>query len=140
MEKKNHYVVIDDDRSNNLICEFVIRQYNPEAEITVFTKPEKGLEFLRGLEEDPKEEEGLIVFLDINMPEMSGWELLDSLKSLRSHTINRLNIFMVSSSVEDFTEKSAEYPFVLDFLSKPLSRHHLDFINEQLESMVKVQN
>lgn len=68
-----------------------------------------------------------VIFLDINMPVMNGWEFLDLLieKDIKSKLHAR--IYIVSSSIDksDF-EKAKTYDNVADYLVKPLSRS--DFV------------
>ena len=63
-----------------------------------------------------------LVFLDINMPEMSGWDVLDELKDNNEILIKFMTIYMISSSI-DLTDKnkSIDSPLVKAFVSKPLS-------------------
>ena len=61
-----------------------------------------------------------IIFLDINMPIMDGWEFLKALEKYKFK--DELNIYMVSSSI-DSTEikKSKKFKTVKHFISKPIS-------------------
>ena len=61
-----------------------------------------------------------IIFLDINMPVMDGWEFLKALEKYKFK--EELNIYMVSSSI-DPTEikKSKKFKTVKRFISKPVS-------------------
>jgi CheY-like chemotaxis protein len=61
-----------------------------------------------------------IIFLDINMPVMDGWEFLKALEKYKFK--DELNIYMVSSSI-DPTEikKSKKFKTVKRFISKPVS-------------------
>jgi len=73
-----------------------------------------------------------LIFLDINMPILSGWEFLDRfLNTYYSHFPNT-RVVILSSSVnpEDY-EKARQYDIVIDFYSKPLSK-------DQLEKLVSV--
>lgn len=61
-----------------------------------------------------------IIFLDINMPIMDGWEFLRAIEKYKFK--DKLNIYMVSSSI-DPTEikKSKKFKTVKRFISKPIS-------------------
>lgn len=128
MSLKN-YVVIDDDPTNNLICEFVIKKKVPGAEVGIYNDPEAGLSFVEKLETSTENESfPIVLFLDINMPSMTGWEFLDAFKKIDPEIQKRFRIYMLSSSVEDFSEQAIIYPFVKNFLSKPLSKDHMDMV------------
>jgi CheY-like chemotaxis protein len=68
-----------------------------------------------------------IIFLDINMPVLDGWEFLKALEKYNFK--DKLNIYMVSSSI-DSTEinKSKKHKYVKNFISKPISA--IDFLQK----------
>lgn len=67
--------------------------------------------------DDPAKE--YLFLLDINMPVMNGWQLLETLKG--SPIAERVHVFMVTSSVDSNDRAMAEkFPFVLGYLEKPL--------------------
>jgi len=60
-----------------------------------------------------------IIFLDLNMPVMNGWEFLDKFEKLPF--INKPQVFIVSSHFDSKAiEKGKSYSLVRDFISKPL--------------------
>src|SRR5690606_12829347 len=71
----------------------------------------------------PQLEEGVlpdIMFLDISMPLMNGWELLDHL--VKYPRIKEMKIFIVSSSIDPYdTGKSSSYDIVTDYIYKPIT-------------------
>lgn len=134
MEQIKKYIVIDDDPTSNLICEFVIKKKVPGADVKLFNEPAEALDYI----ENNKDPEPVVVFLDINMPTMTGWEFLDVFKKLDPELQERFRIYILSSSVEDSTREAITYPFVQEFLSKPLSNAHMDalakrFSDEKVE-------
>ncbi|HLW20949.1 MAG TPA: response regulator [Cyclobacteriaceae bacterium] len=61
-----------------------------------------------------------IIFLDISMPLMNGWQFLDKLKTYPIH--QEMKIFIVSSSIDPYdTGKSASYEIVTDYIYKPIT-------------------
>ncbi|MCE7056124.1 response regulator [Algoriphagus sp. AGSA1] len=65
------------------------------------------------------------LFLDLNMPEMNGWDFLDNFNSDK----NEAKIYILSSSVDerDIT-KASRYSVVKDYLSKPLIKKYIKSI------------
>lgn len=126
MTKKNpQFVVVDDDPINNKICKFVIRDSIPDADVISFTDPEKGLAFLRS--EFSKPSVGTaILFLDINMPTMTGWEFMELYEQEDTIIKDQLSIYIMSSSVnpKDW-EKAKINPNIMDFIEKPLTEESL---------------
>jgi CheY-like chemotaxis protein len=78
------FMIIDDDPINNMICTKVIEMTCPGTTVYSFTDPREALSLLISdyLERGSKL---LTVFLDINMPLMSGWELLDRINEYSDH-------------------------------------------------------
>jgi CheY-like chemotaxis protein len=67
-----------------------------------------------------------IIFLDIEMPDMNGWEFLDELHALPDTLIEKCYIIILTSSIDvDDIEKSKTYSVVRDFISKPLTTDKL---------------
>jgi CheY-like chemotaxis protein len=63
-----------------------------------------------------------LIFLDLNMPIMGGWEFLDHFTSLAYSDFNSVNVIVLSSSIDrDDLAKAKKYPIIIDFLSKPIT-------------------
>ena len=68
-----------------------------------------------------------IIFLDINMPVLDGWEFLKALEKYNFK--DKLNIYMVSSSIDSSEiNKSKKHKYVKNFISKPISA--IDFLQK----------
>jgi CheY-like chemotaxis protein len=64
-----------------------------------------------------------IIFVDLSMPVMDGWEFLDEYTQLQSKLSKSIELFIVSSSISpQEVERSKTYPAVLDFLIKPVAK------------------
>jgi CheY-like chemotaxis protein len=64
-----------------------------------------------------------IIFLDINMPVMNGWEFLEAYSKIASLTPKDIPVVIVSSSLDDYDlNKSKEFPVVTGFITKPILR------------------
>ncbi|SHO60279.1 response regulator [Algoriphagus zhangzhouensis] len=62
------------------------------------------------------------LFLDLNMPEMTGWDFLDHFDSQK----NEAEIYILSSSVDERDiSKASKYQVVKDYLSKPLIKKYI---------------
>lgn len=63
-----------------------------------------------------------VIFLDINMPQMDGWQFIERLREQCPDLSEKCNIYIVSSSIAySDKERAEEYPEISDFLSKPVS-------------------
>jgi CheY-like chemotaxis protein len=109
-------LIIDDDRIALMLHTRIISK-------TGFFKEPK--EFLNGLTalnhilESDAPGKTFILFLDINMPIMGGWDLLNQLQSKPIQS--ELFVFMVTSSIDpDDKYLASTYPMVKGYLGKPL--------------------
>jgi CheY-like chemotaxis protein len=115
------YVLIDDDAIFNFVHAKVIKQVDEQAEIVDFTSSNEALGYIKQkftLDNVPK----TIVFLDINMPEMNGFELLDAILELPAECISKMSIYIITSSLnEKDVQKAKEYKLLKGYIGKPLS-------------------
>ncbi len=116
-----HFIVIDDDPVNNMICLKIIQLVVPGVVVQAFTHPEKGMEYILSIGTKKA-----ILFLDINMPELTGWEVLDRMNDFPDMVKAHLTTFILSSSVaSDDLEKANQAPLVAGYIVKPLSQVEL---------------
>lgn len=106
-------VLVDDDPVANSIHQIVLKKAIPEARVLVFQKASHALEHLISEEPDLS-----LLLLDLNMPELSGWEFLDQL-SRQSGKKPPVVILSSSSDPEDI-RRSGEFEMVRGYWTKPL--------------------
>jgi CheY-like chemotaxis protein len=114
-------LLIDDDKINNFLNRSVIeKNCGSECSVNEFTNPEEAYDFLKISLESDTDKLPDIIFLDINMPEMSGFELLEKMIEEDVHLAST-KIFILSSSLDPSDiERSKEFNSVSGFISKPL--------------------
>lgn len=116
-----HILIIDDDEINNFIAAKLIDKISPKATVSTCLNGQEGIDFIKariGNEEEMPD----IIFLDINMPVMNGWEFLEEYDSVKSQITKNVSINMLSSSVyNDDISKSKTFLTVNKFISKPLT-------------------
>jgi len=119
------FIVIDDDPFYNILCRRCIEISFPSASVKTFTDPVFGLEHIQSTYKDPAANK-VFVFLDINMPALNGWEVLNKIINYPETVKKYLTVFIMSSSVAISDKQSAEEnPFVSGYIEKPLTRLHL---------------
>jgi len=82
-----------------------------------------GLEALNLLKGNIQQPQNLpdVIFLDINMPTMDGWEFLTAFDSIASQFAKPIHIYMVTSSIDkNDIQRSKEFAIVSDYLVKPI--------------------
>jgi len=115
------FIIVDDDPINNLITKKIITKYSPQADMITFTEPEEGLDYvLSALSKSDKDK--AILLLDINMPDMTGWQFMERLERESVLVGERLLIYILSSSIEAaHIERARVNPHISDFIMKPLT-------------------
>ena len=121
-------VIVDDDAVVLFLHKILIQKNFHSGCCHDFDNAEKALEFILGRRDS---QQPLLVLLDINMPHMTGWHFLEELQGKTS--AENIFVVMVTSSINSSDRKKAEdYPMVIDFLEKPLSRQACARLHEQL--------
>ena len=124
--KKTQLIIIDDDPVNNFICIKTIQRLIEDPSILAFTEATHALDFLNSPAFANSAENRIIMFLDINMPLVSGWDFLNIFESMSGRIKKPIKIYMLSSSVnpEDI-ERATLNEYVSDYLMKPLQAGRL---------------
>ncbi|MBL7858440.1 MAG: response regulator [Cyclobacteriaceae bacterium] len=114
-------MLIDDDAITNFINTKVIK-LNFSFDVHDYVNAQLALEQLMQWCQSFPEKLPFIIFLDINMPVMDGWEFLEEFQKLPSIAQQKSRIFMLTSSIDgEDIEKAKTYPVVSEFISKPLT-------------------
>lgn len=107
-----------------------------EIEVQLFSDGRKALDYFVSIRDKPSSYPNLI-FIDINMPIMNGWELIDTLVSDNFEFIHNSHVYIVSSSKSPLDRSNyEEYNFIKDYITKPISREGIykildEYINEE---------
>ena len=119
-------LLIDDDAVTNMVNKKIIYLTFPSIRVTAYTNAAVALDELRQLMANDATQLPDLIFLDINMPHMDGWEFLDQFITLPDSVLQKMKIVMLTSSVDiNDIAKSKTYKPVTDFLSKPLNKDNL---------------
>lgn len=111
-----HVLIVDDDPGVLFLHDLIVRESEFSENISTFNKASLALEYLE-LNKDNVSDP--LIFLDINMPGMSGWEFLESLDKLKH--LDQVYVVMVTSSVNrSDREKAKSFQRVIGYVEKPL--------------------
>ncbi len=120
-----HILLIDDDAVSNMINTKIIKK-NFDFTVNAFTNAKVALDQLMHWTKSANGESPQIIFLDINMPLMDGWEFLEEYQKFPESLLSICKVYMLTSSIDlDDIEKAKTYPLVSDFISKPLTSEKL---------------
>jgi CheY-like chemotaxis protein len=129
---KPKVVLIDDNNIVNFINRRTIESCGFSDNILEYTSAKKALKFLGEAAKEPEQIPDLI-FLDIKMQLMNGFEFLENFSKLPASVKGKAKIIMLSSSLLDTDKKHAmQFENVIAFFNKPITRDKLSSIKIQL--------
>jgi CheY-like chemotaxis protein len=94
----------------------------PGNEVISFENGQKALDSIKKMTEENVDLPDLIL-LDIDMPEMNGWDFLTEFQSIREKIDKKVQIFVISSQVDNRTQELFRLEWdkkVSDFIQKPV--------------------
>ena len=121
-------VLIDDDRTTNRSNRQLIRQLLPELPIRTFENAEDGLRYLI---EAQDAQLNTLVFLDLDLPVMSGFEFLDVYENAIAYQDHHFTLCLLSDQCHVGAKALSQYPSVLQHLPKPLTKARAAQVIEQ---------
>jgi two-component SAPR family response regulator len=120
-----NFIIIDNDELTIVICNMLIKKLVPVAATMAFSKPVEALDFIKTNYSGETNIE-TIVLLDITMPFLNGWQVLDELMNFDKKILSHLKIFIFTSSVTLADKERAEkHPLVEGYIVKPLTKKYL---------------
>lgn len=134
MSKPFIICLIDDDDIYQFTFTKGLKSSKVAKRILVFSDGEEAMDFMLDNVSNP---EALpdVIFLDINMPVMDGWEFLEEFVELKPKVGKEITIYMVSSSVDPAdVDRAKAISDVSDYLIKPVGEDQLSKIIEGIES------
>ncbi len=128
MKKRlNCIMLIDDDADDNYYHQVILRKMDITDHIEVAESGPEALDYLKKENQIPD-----IIFLDINMPGMSGWDFLDEYKKLNARQKETVIIIMLTTSISPADMAKADtMSEITSFRSKPMTREMLNDILER---------
>ena len=112
--------VVDDDFIHQFGMRRMIQRYDPTASVIEFSNGLDAINFFKAPHE--KNELPELIFLDINMPIMNGWEFMEEFAKIRDGLNKKIEIYILSSSTDSHDIKKAKANSgITDYIIKPLT-------------------
>ena len=119
MDIKQKILIIDDSQIDLPVSALLLKNKFQTAEIHLASSAAAGLEWL--LEHQHELHNGLVILLDVRMPDMDGFEFLNAYELLPDEIKLNTRIIMLSSTLDPYDiQKANNNKYVKTFLNKPL--------------------
>lgn len=125
MERLRFLMLIDDNEITNFYHEDILRDLEIADRFQIFTTSPSALDYLKQVLDGEAERPDLIL-LDLKMPEMDGFDLLNELEDYNTEETEKLKIvILTSSTLKRDREMADRFPFLSGFIEKPATDEKL---------------
>lgn len=119
--------LIDDDFIHQFGMKRMIQKYLPLVGVIEFSNGLDAINYLKMPHEYDEIPE--LIFLDINMPVMNGWEFMEEFVKIRSAIQKKIEIYILSSSTDSHDiQRAKSNPEITGYIVKPLNAESLQNI------------
>lgn len=123
MRKCDLIILIDDEPLVTMINGKIIEKLEIAKKTQSLNNGQEGINFLKALQESNSPPD--LIFLDINMPVMNGFEFLKEFHTLPSEFTKNIKVIMLTSSINEEDFKTAKQLGCDSYLTKPLTKEKI---------------
>ena len=116
-------MLVDDDLACNAFHSLAVKQSGLCEQVRTATNGRKALDYIKNtITDQGAHPRPNLIYLDINMPGMNGFEFLEEYKHLAEDIKSGIVVIMLTTSFNpDDKEKALSYKEVSEFRNKPLT-------------------
>lgn len=129
--------IIDDDKIYVNLVRKIIEIKKLSENLLIFKNGLEALEYFKIILTNMTEEKlPDIIFLDLNMPVMDGWEFLGEFMKIKNNFDKKITLYVVSSSIDPRDlERAKSFNLVTDYLIKPIELKKFEQMFERVENV-----
>ncbi len=115
--KNTKFLLVDDSQSTNFFNRMMLTKALPDHDTQIAENGEEALKLIHGTFRPD------IIFLDINMPKMNGWEFLEALQKTNLTPNDTAVILMLGAELPDHKKQEVnKIPYIKGCLPKMLTQ------------------
>jgi CheY-like chemotaxis protein len=140
-QKLNCVLLIDDDESTTFLSSIFIEEADCAKNIQIADSAQKALNYLKRSDEPAAENSNStypeLIFLDINMPAMDGWEFLAKYNEMEQEQDRTVLVMLTTSLNPEDRIRAESIPQIAAFENKPLTPEVIDrILNKHFSNLV----
>ena len=121
-------LIVDDDKTICLIHKYLLKTVH-NIEPRFYTCPGDAIKCIA----DSPNSSKYIIYLDINMPVLNGWDFLERLYQFKNK--DRFSVILVTSSIDAVDKSKAKaYDLVQGYIEKPLNKPKISTLDQMISN------
>ena len=125
MKKFRKVFIVDDDPIYVYAFKRVLNELDLYDELEVYENGADALDAINEIKGNNGELPS-VIFLDLNMPIMDGWDFLKDYKKFHKELTNNIAVFLITSSIaRQDLERANKFKVVKNYILKPISKEQL---------------
>lgn len=134
MDNIKKITLIEDDEVIVYLTKKIIKETNQIELLNVLGNGKQAIDyFIKNIENSELLPD--IIFLDISMPIIDGWQFLEEFTIIRDKIVKPISIYITTSSIsQNDINKAKNVGFISDFIIKPISLENFKAIIEKLSN------
>ncbi len=118
-------LLIDDDEINNELNQIILQKFGYAEEAVVCENGQVALDYLTSIAPEALPE---VIFLDLRMPVMDGFQFLEAAQKVSDDLTKKISIYILTSSKNQQDMDKAKSFEVAGYITKPLTTRQLDML------------
>ena len=133
MKKLNKVLIVDDDNASSYLTKLVLEEMRITNEIYTVETGKEALAFVEQYANTPQDHspghsQPNLIFLDINMPVMDGFEFLDHFEKMQNAAPTNFHVVLLTTSINERDVDKAKKYNILSYMEKPITEEKINII------------